>query len=80
MLKVTKGLIVLMACTASLSCGGSSTPDSPAPASAAAAAAAPASTERQYLLERVDDAAVVQVYADGFKELPLRDKTLVWHL
>ncbi len=36
--------------------------------------------ERQYLLERVDDAAVVQVYADGFEHLPLREKVLVWHL
>jgi dipeptidyl-peptidase-3 len=35
---------------------------------------------RQYLLERVDDAAVVQVYADGFKALPLREKVLAWHL
>jgi dipeptidyl-peptidase-3 len=35
---------------------------------------------RQYLLERVDDAAVVQIYADGFTTLPLRDKILVWHL
>ena len=25
-------------------------------------------------------AAVVQVYADGFRDLPLREKTLVWHL
>jgi dipeptidyl-peptidase III len=32
------------------------------------------------LLERVDDAAVVQLYADGFSALPLRDKTLAWHL
>jgi dipeptidyl-peptidase III len=36
--------------------------------------------ERPYLLERVDDAAVVQLYADGFRNLPLRDKVLVWHL
>ncbi len=35
---------------------------------------------RKYLLERVDDAAVVQAYADGFLALPLREKTLVWHL
>src|SRR6185436_14433052 len=35
---------------------------------------------RKYLLEKVDDAAVVQVYADGFDQLPLREKTLVWHL
>ena len=38
------------------------------------------SDARQYLLERIDDAAVVQVYADGFATLPLRDKILVWHL
>jgi dipeptidyl-peptidase-3 len=38
------------------------------------------SDTRQYLLERIDDAAVVQVYADGFTTLPLRDKILVWHL
>jgi dipeptidyl-peptidase-3 len=36
--------------------------------------------ERKYLLERVDDAAVVQVYADGFRDLSLKEKTLVWHL
>jgi dipeptidyl-peptidase III len=36
--------------------------------------------ERKYLLERVDDAAVVQMYADGFTELSLKEKTLVWHL
>ena len=37
-------------------------------------------TERRYLLEQIDDAAVVQLYADGFGALPLREKTLVWHL
>ena len=46
---------------------------------------APTTTEnaapaRKYLLEMVGDAAVVQVYADGFDKLPLRDKTLLWHL
>ncbi len=35
---------------------------------------------RKYLLENVDDAAVVQVYADGFDKLPLGEKTLIWHL
>jgi dipeptidyl-peptidase-3 len=35
---------------------------------------------RKYLLERVDDAAVVQLYADGFSALPLDQKTLIWHL
>src|SRR6266699_4251548 len=36
--------------------------------------------DRPYRLERVDEAAVVQLYADGFRDLPLREKTLVWHL
>jgi dipeptidyl-peptidase-3 len=38
------------------------------------------SQTRQYLLEQVDDAAVVQLYADGFPALPLEQKVLVWHL
>ena len=37
-------------------------------------------TERPYLLERVDDAAIVQLYADGFAGLELREKILIWHL
>jgi dipeptidyl-peptidase III len=37
-------------------------------------------SERPYLLERVDDAAIVQLYADGFSALPLREKILCWHL
>ena len=36
--------------------------------------------ERPYLLERVGEAAVVQLYADGFAALPLGEKVLVWHL
>jgi len=40
----------------------------------------PDPSTRKYLLERVDDAAVVQLYADGFNALPLREKTLIWHL
>jgi dipeptidyl-peptidase III len=35
---------------------------------------------RKYLVERVDDAAVAQLYADGFDGLPLEQKTLIWHL
>ncbi len=35
---------------------------------------------RPYLLEQIDDAAVVQLYADGFENLSLREKALVWHL
>ncbi|MCM3880052.1 MAG: dipeptidyl peptidase 3, partial [Vicinamibacterales bacterium] len=34
----------------------------------------------RYLLERVDEAAVVQLYADGFAMLPLDQKVLLWHL
>jgi dipeptidyl-peptidase-3 len=51
---------------------GSKTSDSRSPAGDPSA--------RKYLLERVDDAAVVQLYADGFDALPLREKTLIWHL
>ncbi len=35
---------------------------------------------RPYLLEQIDDAAVVQLYADGFEKLSLREKTLIYHL
>jgi dipeptidyl-peptidase-3 len=67
------GLFIVMAAIETAACGGSSM----------APAATPAVTpvaERQYLLERVADAAVVQLYADGFHALPLREKALVWHL
>jgi dipeptidyl-peptidase III len=36
--------------------------------------------DRQYLLEQIDDAAVVQLYADGFASLSANDKILIWHL
>ena len=49
--------------------------DVPSPIPAAAA-----STDRTYRLEQIDEAAVVQLYADGFNELPLTEKVLVWHL
>jgi dipeptidyl-peptidase-3 len=65
-----------MVIAATVNCGREpverSTPE-PAPNEAA-------TPERKYLLERVDDAAVVQVYADGFDALALREKTLIWHL
>lgn len=38
------------------------------------------SDERKYLLDRVDDVAIVQLYVDGFDLLPLRDKILIYHL
>jgi dipeptidyl-peptidase III len=40
----------------------------------------PVETERPYLLERVGEAAVVQLYADGFHDLSPRERILVWHL
>src|SRR5262245_38990905 len=55
-------------------------PTQPQPAAPAASPAPAASADRKYLLERVDDAAVVQLYADGFSSLPLKQKTLIWHL
>ena len=47
---------------------------------APAVTAAQDTTDRPYLLEQVGDAAIVQLYADGFESLTLREKTLVWHL
>src|SRR4026209_1293503 len=41
---------------------------------------APVASSRPYLLEQVGEAAVVQLYADGFDKLTLKEKTLVWHL
>src|SRR5215216_3412163 len=38
------------------------------------------SNDRQYLLERIGEAAVAQLYADGFADLPLNQKILIWHL
>jgi dipeptidyl-peptidase-3 len=35
---------------------------------------------RVYLLEQIDDAAVVQLYADGFEALTREEKILCWHL
>ena len=46
----------------------------------AAAVAVEQTAGRKYLLEQVDDAAVVQLYADGFASLPLDEKRLIWHL
>jgi dipeptidyl-peptidase-3 len=69
--------LVTCALTGALLTAGCS-PSAPPPP--AAKEAAPAAAERKYLLETVEDAAVVQLYADGFDALPLREKTLIWHL
>ena len=36
----------------------------------------PAAADRPYLLERVDEAAIAQLYADGFTDLSLKDKKI----
>jgi dipeptidyl-peptidase-3 len=82
--------IVLTAVVALLGAGcysPSQPPQRPADGTTASTAGATSSAapdtspgERKYLLENVDDAAVVQLYADGFASLPLREKTLIWHL
>jgi dipeptidyl-peptidase-3 len=73
-----KGLLVTISLLGLVACGGS---PPPGPASVERSLDADAaSADRKYLLERVDDAAIVQLYADGFSELALKEKTLVWHL
>ncbi len=54
--------------------------DASKPAAVAAAVSPHPPIDRKYLLERVDDAAVAQLYADGFATLPLDQKILIWHL
>src|SRR5688572_3650746 len=69
-----KRIIAVMTIAGTAACGGADTSNSPAPAVQSPAA------DRVYMLERIDEAAVVQAYADGFQALPLKDKTLIWHL
>jgi dipeptidyl-peptidase-3 len=57
--------------------GGGTNSSTPA---ATTATPARSSADRKYLLETVDDAAVIQLYADGFDALPLKQKALIWHL
>ena len=59
---------------------GENTPSTDTLRPPAAASAVEAPPDRKYLLERVDDAAVVQLYADGFEKLPLEEKQLIFHL
>jgi dipeptidyl-peptidase-3 len=69
--------------TMGLGCGrADNTPitDSTKPAVATTSTAEAPAADRKYLLERIDDAAVVQLYADGFTSLPLDQKLLIWHL
>ena len=71
-------LCVALVLAVAAACSRADEPTAAAPATPAGTTAPAA--ERKYLLERVDDAAVVQIYADQFAALPLKDKTLVYHL
>jgi len=44
------------------------------------AATSTADDGRKYLLERVDDVAIVQLYVNGFERLPLRQRILIYQL
>src|SRR5688572_28619846 len=80
---LTRLVPIVLAAGVLASCSRPANDTSEQPATAAPAGESPAaaaSSDRKYLLERVDDAAVVQLYADGFESLPLREKTLIWHL
>src|ERR1700680_1144464 len=76
-----KRLITLMSMLAAAGCGSRSPSTTTAPpATVRTSASDNVPADREYLLEQVDDAAVVQLYADGFRALPLKEKTLTWHL
>ena len=69
-------LVLPMAVALMSACAAPGEGPSPAPATTDTVPA----SDRPYLLERIDDAAIAQIYADGFDALDLREKTLVWHL
>src|SRR5687768_7755658 len=72
-----KILLLVAAAAAASACNRAS---QPAPEQTSSATAPAPAGERKYLLEQVDDAGVIQLYADGFAALPLREKTLIYHL
>src|SRR5262245_66001704 len=78
-MNMMRRLAAVMTLIGTVACGRSTpTPSTSQPTTAPAPASA--ISDRPYLLERVGEAAVVQFYADGFNELPLKEKTLIWHL
>jgi len=72
-----KRVAAYMSLLAAVACGGSSAPQTPATEDRPTAALG---SDRKYLLERIDDVAVVQLYADGFRDLPRNEKVLIFHL
>jgi dipeptidyl-peptidase-3 len=82
-MKLTRFVLAVVIVWSAASCsreGNNGAPVSAAAPTPAASPAAASTDPRKYLLERVDDAAVAQLYADGFESLPLKEKTLIWHL
>ncbi len=79
-MRYTRLLTFAFVAALTAACSGSEPGGEGAPASATTGTASTNGGERKFLLERVDDASVVQLYADGFESLPLREKTLIWHL
>ena len=80
-MQVTRFVALFVLLTFAAGCNREAAPpETSGAAPAAAPASAPAAGDRKYLLERVDDAAVAQLYADGFASLPLKEKTLIYHL
>ncbi|HYS25260.1 MAG TPA: hypothetical protein VEP46_06645 [Vicinamibacterales bacterium] len=78
-------LTALLVASVAVACGRTAPQQGSGPGDQGSRASDPRSpipdpSSRKYLLERVDDAAVVQLYADSFTALPLREKTLIWHL
>ncbi|MEO8682499.1 MAG: hypothetical protein ABI665_25855, partial [Vicinamibacterales bacterium] len=74
-------LCALLFLASTMGACSSPAPTEPAtPAATAPKAPATPPADRKYLLERVDDVSVVQLYADGFSALPLKEKSLIWHL
>src|SRR5262245_31637553 len=78
-------LVLLLGAGMALAAGwtgilGENTPSTDTLRPPAAAAGVEAPPDRKYLLERVDDAAIVQLYADGFEKLQLKEKQLIFHL
>jgi dipeptidyl-peptidase-3 len=76
-----KSLVLLLLCAVvSLAVGPSPEMGARCPAAEPAATQPDTPDQREYLLERVDDIAVVQLYVDGFEELPLEEKVLIYYL
>src|SRR4029453_1413619 len=81
MYRFLTGAVMSLVIAAGVSRSGSNTVPAAKPADGAGVAnTVQPEASRKYLLERVDDAAVAQLYADGFKDLPLEQKTLIFHL